>query len=324
MPSEFDPYLSSIERRLHLRPEQERDILVELRGHLEELADEHRQKGVDTQEALHRAVEDMGVPNDIARRMYDIHSGNSWRDAILAATPHLAFAVLFALHLWTRTAWVAGVVGLLALVSLHGWRRTKSIWLYPWLSYSLAIPILSSLAAMGAVGYGVWSLVRHGDAPLGIPYYILLGLYAPFALYIAASLASKVVRRDWLLASLTATPLPILVGWLLFIQDEGRTIGDSPQHINQTDSSTALVFLALAITTAVFLRVSQRLLRILLLITATPILTFFAYLTFLDSPGLLTVVLVAAFCAVLLLGPALVDARLHRPISTGPPAFERR
>ncbi|PZC47016.1 MAG: hypothetical protein C1O27_001632 [Chloroflexi bacterium] len=324
MLSEFELYLGSVERRLHLRPEQERDILVELRDHLQERADDYRQQGMNPKLAFKQAVEDMGVPDDVARRMYDIHSGNSWRDAILAATPHLTLALLFAMHLWTRTAWVVVIVGMLALVSLQGWRRTKSMWLYPWLSYTLAIPILSSLAAMGAVAYGVWSLVQNGHAPLGIPYYILFGLYAPFALYITASMASKVVRRDWLLASLTATPLPVLMGWLLYIQDEGRGFGESPQQIGQTDGSTALVFLALAITTAVFLRVSQRLFRILLLITATPILSFFAYLTFIGSPGLLTLIVIIALCAVLLLGPALLDARASQSSPTGPPAFSRQ
>ena len=102
MPGPINNYLNALARRLHLDPQNEREILEELQAHIEDKAAELEAQGLDRETALNCAVEEMGAPRTLASRMYAVHSTGVWRDVALAMLPHFLLAALFALHLWSH------------------------------------------------------------------------------------------------------------------------------------------------------------------------------------------------------------------------------
>ena len=308
MAAEFSEYIHAVARRLHLEPSQEREISLELEAHLEDKAAELQVQGLDEQAANDLAVREMGSGVTVAKGMYEVHSPGVWRDVLLATVPHFLLAALFALHLWSHYFLVALIIIGITLVTWKNWRAgNPSKWSYPWMGYTLAAPIISWLLALLTLGYGVWTLVTTGELPFNVGLLLLLIAYIPFSMWIIRSVVSKVVRRDWLFASLTALPFPFLTSWVLFLNWQGGLWTDRGDSMQETDTARALIFLALALTTAVFLKVGARLVRIGLLTVATVILVVITAASFPVSLGVLTVLLMIAASGALLLGPAMLD-----------------
>ena len=74
-----------------------------------------------------------------------------------------------------------------------------------------------------------------------------------------------------------------------------------------------MVFLALAITTAVFMKVGNRFLKIGLLTATTSVLIIVTMAAIPFSFGLLTVILIAIASVAFMLSPALLQSRLNKP-----------
>ena len=312
MDGQLQSYLHALTRKLKLDPRTNREIALELQGHLEEKIEELQEEGLTYGEALSRAVRELGRPDLIARDMYSVHSRGSWRDILLAALPHLLLATLFALHLWTRYVLVAVLLIGVTFVTLRGWKTGRPKWTYSWLGYSMAAPALSWMLALVALGYGTWRYVTTGALPFSFPIYVLLVAYIPFSLWIMAMVVMRVVRQDWLLASLTALPFPFLTSWMLFLNWQGGLwAGDTPE-VRATDTDRALVFLALAVTTGVFLKVGQRLVKIGLLTASTIVLVVFTTVAIPLSFGLVSVILITLASVTFLLSPAIIQSRLDR------------
>ena len=308
MAAEFVDYIHAVARQLHLEPSQEREISLELEAHLEDKAAELQAQGLDQQAAQDLAVREMGSGVTVAKGMYEVHSPGVWRDVLLATVPHFLLAALFALHLWSHYFLVSLIIIGITLVTWKNWRAgNPSKWSYPWMGYTLAAPIISWLLALLTLGYGAWTLVTTGDLPFNVGLLLLLIGYVPFSMWIIFSVVSRVVRRDWLLASLTALPFPFLTSWVLFLNWQGGLWTDHKERMQETDTDRALIFLALALTTAVFLKVGARLVRIGLLTLATVILVVITATSFPVDLGMLAVLLMIAASGALLLGPAMLD-----------------
>ena len=218
MPFEVKNYLHAMTRKLHLESSEKYEILKELEGHVEDKAAELQLKGLDHETAMTRAVEEMGSLNTVARRLHEIHSPGLWRDAMLATIPHFLLAALFALHLWSHYFLVSLLLIAIAFVTWRNWRAgSPSKWSYSWMGYSLAAPALSWLLSLITIGYGAWTLITTGQLPFNVVLFFLLIGYVPFSMWIMASVLFKMVKRDWLLASLTALPFPFLTSWILFL-----------------------------------------------------------------------------------------------------------
>src|SRR3990167_9499125 len=101
MAADFASYLHSLARRLHLEPDEEREIILELEGHLEDKNAELEMQGMDREAARTLAIREMGAPQAVASRMYNVHSPGEWRDVLLSTVPHFLLAAIFALHLWS-------------------------------------------------------------------------------------------------------------------------------------------------------------------------------------------------------------------------------
>jgi hypothetical protein len=239
------------------------------------------------------------------------HSRGTWWEAFLATIPHLLLAAFFALHLWWHMAWVGvlivGVVG----VTVTAWRAGNPKWSYTWIGYSLAAPALSWVLALFAIAYGGWMYFTTGALPYSLPIFVLLLAYIPFSLWIVATVVYKLVRQDWLLVGLAALPFPFLTSWLLFLNWQGSQWSPGPGMV-ETDGSRALLFLAFALTTAVYYKIGHRLLRIGLLTTSTALLVVFATVSAPMSFNILAVVLIAVASVAFLLSPALIESRLER------------
>lgn len=313
MQFEVTNYLYALARRLHLDPAEKDEIIQELKGHLEDKAAELEAQGVDHDTAIARAVQEMGAPNAVAQGMYAVHSTGVWRDVLLATIPHFLLAALFALHLWSQYFLVSLLLIAIAFVTWRNWRAgNPSKWSYSWMGYSLAAPALSWLLSLIALGYGAWTLVTTGQLPFSTVLFFLLIGYVPFSMWVMANVIFKMMRRDWLLASLTALPFPFLTSWVLFLNWQGGLWSDHSERMQDSDTARVFIFLAMAVTTAVFFKVGPRLLRIGLLTVATSILVAITAASLPVSLNALAVVLMIVASLVFLLSPAMLESKMER------------
>ena len=198
-----------------------------------------------------------------------------------------------------------------AVMAFRGWKKGRPNWTYSWLGYSLILPAFVWVMALTSIGYGAWSLVSRGTLPLAIPVYIASLVYLPVALWVLVWVLSSIIRRDWLLASLMAWPFPFLTYWILYIKGRGDFFSPAGSTFQQVDTSTAFVFVILAVVTALFLRIGQRLLRVALVLITAPALAILAWVSYQGGPGYLAMVFFLLFSVIFLLSPALLEGRLH-------------
>ncbi len=256
MALEIRHYLNNMGSRLRLDPKSERDILRELYTHLEEETDELRQTGLPREAAARMATERFGSTQTLAREFHQVYSKGTLLQAFLAALPHLLIALTFILQLWRGWHWMVVILVSMMLVTIYEWRRGKPAWLYPWLGYCLAMMLVLALL--------LWQVVPN------FWLWLLLLTYIPFALWLLASIVFRVVRRDWLLASLMMLPLPVAIGWLLTLEQEGLVYNE--QGFHNISPQLALTFLTLGLVTAAFIRLRSRLFKAGLLLAATLIM----------------------------------------------------
>jgi len=300
-------------RKLHLDPSEKDEIIEELEGHLEDKTAELETQGLDRDTAMARAVREMGAPNAVARGMYEVHSPGVWRDVLLATIPHFLLAAFFALHLWSHYFLVSLLLIAIAFVTWRNWRAgSPSKWSYSWMGYSLAAPALSWLLSLITLGYGAWTLVTTGQLPFNVVLFFLLIGYVPFSMWIMANVIFKMVRRDWLLASLTALPFPFLTSWILFLNWQGGLWSNHAERMQDSDTARAFIFVAMAVTTAVFLKVGPRLLRIGLLTVTTSILVIITAASLPVSLNALAVILMIVASLAFLLSPAMLESKMER------------
>jgi hypothetical protein len=311
MDSQIQKYLLGLAKRLKLDPRTKDNILKELQSHIEERAVELERDGLPASHAYRRATQELGRPDLLADGLYAVHSRGTWMDVLLAAMPHLLLAALFALHIWNNYLVLLVAIPSVSFIAYKGWRSGRAKWAYSWLGYSLAAPAISWLFAFFALGYAAWTFVTTGLLPFGVPLFILLVAYVPFSLWLLARVTKGVVKRDWLMASLTALPFPFLTSWILFLNWQGGFWAGSPR-VQETDGDRALIFLALALTTAVFFKVGRRVLQIGLLTASTALLVLYTTVAIPISFGFLAAILIMLSSLAFLLGPAFLEARLGK------------
>ena len=232
---------------------------------------------------------------------------------LLSTIPHFLLASLFALHLWSHYFLVSLLLIAIAFVTWRNWRAgSPSKWSYSWMGYSLAAPALSWLLSLITLGYGAWTLVTTGQLPFNVILFFLLIGYVPFSMWIMANVIFKMVKRDWLLASLTALPFPFLTSWVLFLNWQGGLWSEHAERMQDSDTARAFIFLAMAVTTAVFLKVGPRLLRIGLLTVSTSILVIITAASLPVSLNVLAVVLMIVASLAFMLSPAMLGSKIER------------
>ncbi len=339
---EIRAYLGDLEHELRLEPHQRTAIVAEIAVHLEERLAELEDQGVPHEAAEERTVHELGDSHNLAKGLYSSHSAGSWRDVLLATLPHLVLAGLFAFHLSTDLFWVIVALGGATLIAVLAWRMGRPQWAYPWLGYAVAAPALTWLLAMAAVGYGIWTVLSGGSLPLGLPLYLGIVLWIPVSMVIVLRLVRRAVLHDWLVVSLAALPLPFIATWLFLMHWRGGQLVPDRSRAISADADTAMVFLALAITTALYMKMGRRGWRIALMMIAAPLLAAVVTIAYQNSPstfsvdgaltkdrdgGTLAMVMVFVLTAAFLLSPILMDPlhkttrgprRDHKPPSAAP------
>jgi hypothetical protein len=288
-------YLESIRDNLRLDQSSEKAVIQELETHIEDEVEELRESGLSEEEAADTCLTLLGSAKMVARQIYEAHSQGSWTQALLAATPHILFGLLFALNWWQGVGWLLGMLALILIMAVYGWWRGKPAWLFPWLGYSL-LPVVAAALLLLYLPEG-WS-------------WVAILVYLPLAFWLLYAITVQTIKRDWLYTSLMLLPLPTIFGWFVAIEP----VNQLPEHWLQRMQDFApwigLTFLALGVTVATFIRVRKRWLRMSVLVVSGLItLTMVAYYAEgkLSIPAFLILMVVMLL---VLLSPALVERTL--------------
>jgi len=290
-------YLNDVRDNLRLDLSDEREVITELETHIEDRLQEMRQAGLSEEEAANTCVKLLGSAKLVARQIYEAHSQGTWRQALLASMPHLLFALLFALNWWQGIGWLSITLVLVLGMAIYGWWHGKPTWLFPWLGYSLLPVVVAGLLLLYLPKGWSW---------------VAIVLYIPLALWLVYSIIVQTIKRDWLYSSLMLFPIPIIIGWFLAVELDGRFPEFSVQRLHDFAPWIGLSFLALAAAVATFIRLRQRWLKIAILVVSGLLtLTMVAY--YADSRLSLTAFLVLILAMLgLFLSPALVERKIRK------------
>ena len=94
MNEELERYLCEIASQLNVDPGQEREILTEVRSHLEEAIAERQDGGLGREESISAALQEFGEAREIGRMLGRRYS-DSANQAVLAAFLPVALAITF-------------------------------------------------------------------------------------------------------------------------------------------------------------------------------------------------------------------------------------
>jgi len=297
MPTVLSHYLENIKGNLRLDFPEEREVINELKTHIEDRLQELEESGLSEEEATETCLGLLGSAKMVARQIYEAHSQGSWRQALLASMPHLLFGLLFVLNWWHHIGWLSITLILILGAIAYGWWHGKPAWVFSWLGYTL-LPVAMVGLLLPLLPQG-WS-------------WVAIFLYIPLALWWLYYIVDQTVRRDWLFSSLMLLPVPIIAGWFLAIEPQTGPTGYSIQRVHEFAPCIGLSFLALALTIVTFTRLRQRWLRIgLLFIAGILTLTMIAY--YADGRlGLLAFLVLGLAMGGLLLIPALLERRIRK------------
>ena len=297
MTTTLSHYLNDVRDNLRLDRSTEREVINELETHIEDRLQEMRQAGLSEEEAANTCMKLLGSAKLLARQVYEAHSQGTWRQALLASMPHLLFALLFALNWWQGIGWLSITLVLVFSMAIYGWCHGKPTWLFPWLGYSL-LPVVAAGLLLLYLPKG-WS-------------WLAIVLYIPLALWLLYSAIVQAIKRDWLYSSLMLFPMPIIIGWFLAVELEGRFPEFSVQRLHDFAPWIGLSFLALAAAVATFIRLRQRWLKIAILVVSGLLtLTMVAYY----AQGSLSLTAFSVLILMMLglfLSPALIEQKIRK------------
>jgi len=290
-------YLDDVRVNLRLDLSTEQEVMNELEAHIEDRLQEMRQTGLSEEEAANKCVKLLGSAKLVARQIYEVHSQGNWRQALLAAMPHLLFALLFIMNWWHGISGLSIMLALTLGTVIYGWYHNKPTWLFPWLGYYL-LPVLVAGACLLYLPK-LWS-------------WLAIAIYVPLALWSIYSVIVQTIKRDWLYSSLMLLPIPIIIGWFLAVEADGRFPALSIQRVQHFAPWIGLSFLALATAVTTFIRLRQRWLKIaILVISGLLTLTMVAYYANgrlgLIAFSILTLVMLGLF-----LSPALAERKIRK------------
>ncbi|MFQ5873914.1 MAG: permease prefix domain 1-containing protein [Dehalococcoidia bacterium] len=308
---ELNEYLERVRHHLDLSPETERLIMLELRSHFEDKAQELQAAGLSEQEAVKSAIDSFGRPRSVARLLYEAHHRVTWPEVGLAVLPHLMIAFLFAVGGWDSWFLAPFLLIPIVVVTLYGWWQGKPGWLYPWVGYSLVPLIITGYLALPILGQVVDMVLSRGPVPntLTLAAWVL---YLPVAAWIIGSTTIKVARRNWMLASFMLFPLPVVVAWLILLERVGGLFNARGTAVHGPDGTMALVHIILALTTVVFIRLRGGALKV----GALMVVAFVMFTAILRSEdtgiGLFSTVLAAILIFAFFLSPAVLGSVADR------------
>ena len=296
MKLELNRYLQSLKEHLRLDPTSETEVIRELEAHVEDSCQEMQNAGLPESEALEKCLRLLGPAKTVARQIYESHNQGTWRQALLAAMPHLFFAIMFALKWWMGIAWLPIMFAVILGISLYGWCHGKPSWLFPWLSYSL-FPVVAAGVSLLYLPLA-WS-------------WVTLALYIPLVLWLLSFITIKFMRRDWLYSALMLLPASAFVGWFLAAGQKASFPGLKIDFLYDYAPWTGFTFMVFAVSVALFIRLRQRWLRIVALITSGLVTSMVTILAS-NQLGLPSFIVLVVLILSFLLVPAFVERKVRR------------
>lgn len=267
MRHEVRTYLDKVRARLHLDARTERRVISELCTHFDEKVSDLEQQGLSPGEATQSALASFGDAKSIARLLYEAHSRGTWTDALISCQPHLIVAALFATHVWRHPLMLGLAFATIAIIAMLAWRNGTATWMYSWIGYAVLPLLVVSYLSLDPVSQTVSFLLSGHGVPAPLWRLGLLGLLDVFTVWLIATTSVAVARRDWLLLSLMLLPLPILGLWLITVTQSAGVVVDALRSLesrfSRWDGAMGLFFLTLGMTTALFVRLRQRSLKVL-------------------------------------------------------------
>jgi hypothetical protein len=266
MEPEVSVYLEEVRTHLHLDPRTESRVMQELTAHFQEKLEDLESQGVAAPNATRAALSSFGDARNIARLMYEAYSRGSWTEALISCQPHLIVAALFATHVWRSPVLLAASFACIIIIALLGLRNGRSPWLYSWIGYAVLPLLVLSYFSVDPVAQALVFLVSGQGTPLPLwNLAVVLGFLA-VTIWLVAATSVSVARRDWILLSLMLLPLPVLGLWLITLSQSVGPIAEALQsfgaRFSRWDSVMADFFLTLGVTTALFVRARQRVVKV--------------------------------------------------------------
>jgi hypothetical protein len=267
MQHEVAAYLDEVRSHLHLDPPTERRVISELSTHFEEKVWDLRTQGLSEEEAARSALTSFGEARSIARLLYEAHSRGSWTDAFIGCQPHLIVAALFATHVWRMPLFLGAAFVAIVVIALLAWRNGSANWVYSWMGYaSVPVLLLACYLSLDPLSRTVSFFLNGQGVPAPFWHLGLLGVLDLLILWLIAVTAVAVARRDWLLLSLMLLPLPVVGLWLITVALSPGFLADALRGLevrfSRWDAAMGYLFALLGVTTALFVRLRQRALKV--------------------------------------------------------------
>lgn len=296
MKLELKQYLQNIQEHLRLDPSSEKEVIQELEAHVEDSCQEMQNAGLSEDVAMEKCLRLIGPAKTIARQIYEVHNQGTWRQALLAATPHLFFAAMFTLKWWMGIGWLPIMFTVILGIGLYGWCHGKPSWLFPWLSYSLIPTVAAGVFLLYLPSAWAW---------------ITLALYIPLALWLLSFITIKFMRRDWVYSALMLLPASTFTGWFLAASQETGIPGLKDNILFDFALWKGLTFMVFAVSVVLFIRLRQRWLRIVALITSG-LVTSTVIILASNRLGLASFIALFLLILSFLLVPAFVERKVRR------------
>ena len=173
--------------------------------------------------------------------------------------PHLIVAALFASHMWTQPIWAIPAMLAIVAVTLLAWWNGRPSWLYPWIGYSLVLLLICGWVSRTVLGQPCLFVLDRGPAP-NFP--LSSSCWRSCCVAVGGrrdDCPRCLARLD--LASLMLAPLPLFGGWLASIDEMNGFFRGPSLTLHRLDGEMGLALLALAVTSASFVLVRQRVLK---------------------------------------------------------------
>jgi hypothetical protein len=316
MQREVSSYLDEVKAHLHLDPRTSRRLINELRSHFEEKVSDLEQQGMAETDAACAALRSFGDARNIARLLDEAHSGGSWTEALIGCQPHLIVAALFVTHVWRHPVLLGTAFAAIAVIALLGWRNSGASWMYSWIGCAVLPLLILSYLSMDPVARTVSFFLSGHGAPAPLWHLGLLVALYGFTFRLLTSTAVTVARRDWILLSLMLLPLPVMGLWTITVTQSAGVFVDALRSLesrfSRWDGAMGYFFAVLGITTALFVRVRQRALKVGAVIAVGIVGSALAARSLWGDLGLLPL-LGICFCLLLFLTVPLLIRAMLRP-----------
>ncbi|MEN6357817.1 MAG: permease prefix domain 1-containing protein [Armatimonadota bacterium] len=178
-------FLTRVEKLLDIPPVEKKFVMRELKSHYFDLQDELIASGMSATEAADEAEKRLGSPEDVAARLAPVHNSASWRSALLAAVPFLAWGMISLIGAPSTGYRLAEVLTLLVgTVMIVGSMRElqasrRPIWLATWLAGALITvrPLSSILLRISGMDNNTLGILDYAFQEILIAIIMLAALW---------------------------------------------------------------------------------------------------------------------------------------------------